>query len=238
MCPKLVPPANGNVYISGVRSEARVIYSCNTGYQLLGNKVRTCLVSGVWSGSVPNCSEVICPLPSHPKNGHVSLDNAIKPTEANFTCNSSYTLKGSSHQICFLERGVWSGETVRCKQVWCLNPPPPRNGYVSPNTLFSTEVYISCFIGYQLLGSSVLTCVDNNGPRWSSNLPTCVKIRSYCPRLTDPYGGSVTAFSRTIYSTATYTCDVGRVLIGEQTRTCLLSGNWSGPVPICAGNIP
>ena len=30
-------------------------YKCNTGYSLLGNRVRTCQSNGAWSGEDPSC---------------------------------------------------------------------------------------------------------------------------------------------------------------------------------------
>ena len=34
---------------------ATVTYTCNTGYTLNGNNMRTCLTGGAWSGSDPTC---------------------------------------------------------------------------------------------------------------------------------------------------------------------------------------
>ena len=40
----------------------------------------------------------------------------------------------------------------------------------------------------------------------------------------------------TVGSTATYNCSNGLVLLGNATRECLQSGNWSGLEPICANS--
>ena len=39
----------------------------------------------------------------------------------------------------------------------------------------------------------------------------------------------------TYNSIATYSCDTGHMLVGDETRTCLESGVWSGSTPICTG---
>ena len=35
---------------------ATVNYTCNTGYTLSGNNMRTCQASGAWSGTAPTCN--------------------------------------------------------------------------------------------------------------------------------------------------------------------------------------
>ena len=54
-CEPLVDPPNGVVsFNTTVNSVAT--YSCNTGYTLTGDDMRTCLETGVWSGSAPTCT--------------------------------------------------------------------------------------------------------------------------------------------------------------------------------------
>ena len=46
--------------------------------------------------------------------------------------------------------------------------------------------------------------------------------------------GSVDTSGGTTYKcTAVYTCNVGHVLNGPLTRTCQVSGDWSGSGPTC-----
>ena len=59
ICPTIPRPVNGrpNTYSDPTipRDEgSTVTYSCNTGYELVGNSVRTCTSSG-WNGSSPLC---------------------------------------------------------------------------------------------------------------------------------------------------------------------------------------
>ena len=55
-CGSLTNPANGLVnHTAGTTLGQTATYSCNTGYYLVGNSIRTCQVTEVWSGSAPTC---------------------------------------------------------------------------------------------------------------------------------------------------------------------------------------
>lgn len=54
-----------------------------------------------------------------------------------------------------------------------------------------------------------------------------------CGTLKNPRYGQV-VFTGTIFgSTATYSCNTGFILVGEQTRTCQANGKWSGRAATC-----
>ena len=55
-CRALTSPTNGQVsHPSGTTLGQRATYSCDTGYNLVGNNTRVCQATGVWSGSAPTC---------------------------------------------------------------------------------------------------------------------------------------------------------------------------------------
>ena len=53
-CGHLLSPSNGYVSISSDGTTA--YYTCYSGYRRTGSSTRTCLNTGVWSGSVPFCT--------------------------------------------------------------------------------------------------------------------------------------------------------------------------------------
>ena len=59
-CGSLTDPANGQVDLtSGTIFRQTATYSCNTGYNLVGDSTRTCQATGVWSGSAPTCEGML-----------------------------------------------------------------------------------------------------------------------------------------------------------------------------------
>ena len=56
-----------------------------------------------------------------------------------------------------------------------------------------------------------------------------------CGSLGDPSNGQVTLTGTTVGSTATYECNSGFTLVGNQGRTCQEDGSWSGADPTCDG---
>ena len=59
-CGTLSDPANGQVnHTSGTTLGQTATYSCNTGYNLVGNSTRTCQSTGNWFGRAPICQGML-----------------------------------------------------------------------------------------------------------------------------------------------------------------------------------
>ncbi|CAH1773107.1 unnamed protein product [Owenia fusiformis] len=60
MCPQLNSPVHGSITPTATtagtsKSGTKATYACDTGYVLVGTKLRTCGRDGMWSGSAPGC---------------------------------------------------------------------------------------------------------------------------------------------------------------------------------------
>ena len=59
-CGSLSDPDNGSVnHTAGTTLGQTATYSCNTGYNLVGDSTRTCQATGIWSGSAPTCQGML-----------------------------------------------------------------------------------------------------------------------------------------------------------------------------------
>ena len=59
-CSTLTDPANGQVsHTAGTTFRQTATYSCDTGYNLVGDSTRICHDTGVWSGSAPTCQGML-----------------------------------------------------------------------------------------------------------------------------------------------------------------------------------
>ena len=54
-CDELTAPANGDVNQPGNSVGTVARYTCKDGFELIGNKTRTCQEDGEWSGTDPTC---------------------------------------------------------------------------------------------------------------------------------------------------------------------------------------
>ena len=59
-CGVLRNPVNGQVNdTNGTIFGQTATYSCNTGYNLVGNSTRMCQADGLWTGSAPSCERML-----------------------------------------------------------------------------------------------------------------------------------------------------------------------------------
>ena len=80
-CGSLSNPANGSVnHTAGTTFRQNATYSCDTGYNLVGNSTSTCQATGNWSGSSPTCQGVLLTgdltllnMHMHKKHNNMSL---------------------------------------------------------------------------------------------------------------------------------------------------------------------
>ena len=212
-CNALSDPANGQVSTTGTTFRETATYSCNTGYDLVGDNTRTCQATGNWSGSAPTCermlllsnitikyvhnvfllsSAVDCNALSDPANGQVSTNGTTFGQTATYSCNTAYNLVGNSTRTC-QATGNWSGSEPTCERMLLLSNIPIK--YVHNVFLLSLAVD--------------------------------------CSALSDPANGQVSTTGTTFGRTATYSCDTGYNLVGDSTRTCQATGEWSGSAPTC-----
>ena len=133
--------------------------------------------------------------------------------------------------------------------VSCGSLSDPINGRVTTTgtTLSSIATY-TCDTGYTRSGDMTRTCQANRD--WTGSEPSCNREYSMtinnqiqinfcclavdCGSLDALSNGAVdTSSGTTFMMTATYTCNTGYTLIGANTRTCGIDGQWTPDAPTC-----
>ncbi len=155
---------------------------------------------------------------------------------ATYTCNTGYTLSGSSTRTCQTNE-QWSGAEPTCNAVQCPELPPPSGGAVRLTSRIprSGIAIYSCNTGNNLIGSVTRSCqIDGT---WSGTAPTCSATAvGQCPELSPPSGGTVRLTTRTPGSgIAIYSCNTGNIRIGSSFLICQIDGTWNGNAPTCQG---
>ncbi|KAH3700415.1 hypothetical protein DPMN_075391, partial [Dreissena polymorpha] len=208
-------------------------YTCATGYYLTGDAVRTCDTSGIWSMSAPTCVIYDCGNPSEPENGLVNYaEGTTYNQSAAYSCIPGYEMNGIMLRVCQAD-GSWKGTSPTCQLRDCGNLTV-NNGVVTFSngaTTYNATATYTCYTGYLLNGEAVRTCEASGS--WSSPAPTCV-IRD-CGVLQEPVNGTVQVGLTTFGSWATYVCNPGLYLLGNQYRQCDQTGNWTGTESVCLG---
>ncbi|XP_019620833.1 PREDICTED: uncharacterized protein LOC109467329 [Branchiostoma belcheri] len=227
-CPLLTAPANGAVIGTNFYQDVAT-FTCDTGYDLVGSSTITCQADATWSGAAPTCTRKECPLLTAPTNGAVTGSNFYQDV-ATFTCDSGYDLVGGSTITCQAD-ATWSGAVPTCTRNQCPLLTAPTNGAVTGSNFYQDVVTFTCDSGYNLVGSSTLTCQAD--ATWSAAAPTCTL--NQCPLLTAPTNGAVTG-TNFYQDVATFTCDTGYNLVGSSTLTCQADATWSGATPTCTRN--
>ena len=155
---------NGYVLSDGLTAT----YFCLNGFSMNGEQNRLCQSDGSgWDGVSPMC--VSCLTINSPVNGSIVSSTNGTVTKSSFGCELGFTLKGSDVISCQND-GLWEKSTPVC--VSCPELDPVSSGDVSLQTDGQTTVaMVTCTDGYEVLGSSVLTCTEDG--QWDNQTPSC-----------------------------------------------------------------
>nr|XP_042910927.1 sushi, von Willebrand factor type A, EGF and pentraxin domain-containing protein 1 [Parasteatoda tepidariorum] len=159
---------------------SRVTYHCNAGYELVGRANRYCETKGEWSGLLPSCRPVQCPLPIDVTNGRVDYTTSTYKSVARYECLYGYRIVGPVTRTCEANK-KWEGEEPYCEEIKCGSPGILHNGYVKgTSTRFATVIYFSCLENMTFVGESATTTCQQDGT-WSHPVPKCMAPCSVPP---------------------------------------------------------
>ncbi|XP_019618968.1 PREDICTED: sushi, von Willebrand factor type A, EGF and pentraxin domain-containing protein 1-like [Branchiostoma belcheri] len=165
-CPPLSAPLNGA--LSPVSSpyvyQDEVEFSCDTGYNLVGLSTITCQATGYWSGAIPTCNIVQCPLVT--VTLPVILSSGSPPYSYQdvvaFSCAEGYDMDGAASVTCQAS-GTWSDFVPTCNDIdACLANPCDAQATCTDNPAPALDATCACNAGYEGdgLGSGGTGCTD------------------------------------------------------------------------------
>ncbi|XP_078582468.1 uncharacterized protein LOC144865525 [Branchiostoma floridae x Branchiostoma japonicum] len=153
-CPLLAAPDNGQQ--SGENYYQDVLtFWCDPGYEMVGLPSLTCQADRTWTGDVPTCTRVQCPVLSSPVNGISSGSNFYQDVVTS-TCDLGYNLAGDSSSTCQADQ-TWSSNTPSCNDVDECNIG--NDGCQQNCNNIVGSYWCSCGTGYRL-NSDSRTCAD------------------------------------------------------------------------------
>ncbi|XP_036084876.1 CUB and sushi domain-containing protein 1 isoform X1 [Rousettus aegyptiacus] len=233
-CGSLSCPPNGNKIGTLTTYGATAIFTCNTGYTLVGSHVRECLADGLWSGAETRCLAGHCGSPDPTVNGHISGDGFSYRDTVVYQCQPGFRLVGTSVRIC-LQDHRWSGQTPVCVAITCGHPGNPAHG-LTRGTEFNLNdvVNFTCSSGYVLRGAARAQCRSSG--QWSSPVPTCQVVNCTDPGFVDNavrHGQPSPGESFVYGSSVMYRCKEGFYLLGSAALSCTAAGLWDRSLPRC-----
>ena len=136
-------------------------------------------------------------------------------------------------ELVCLANGHWSATSPRCQPVQC--PVLKLRDYStmnSTNTSYTTTVKVSCMIGFNMLGTGLLTC--RSDAQWSSTLPQCIPVQ--CPMLVAPGNSYFISMNTSFLGITIQAClQHYKHTSGSVSRLCRSTGQWSGTPIECEG---
>jgi len=167
-------------------------YTCKEGYTTANSTTRYCYSTFNWDGREPTCVKVECSSSIDISNGFYTsnLSSYAFGSVLQFRCDVGYNLVGDAALEC-LSIGRWNATLPTCMPVDCGNISTPIDALVnySNGTTFQSQTHIKCKPGFNISGSSVLTCTETGV--WGHDLPTCNAISKHKSILVNVHSYSI-----------------------------------------------
>ncbi|KAM7011988.1 P-selectin [Tautogolabrus adspersus] len=217
--------------------------SCNAHadcVETIGNY--TCKCHPGFTGS--SCQEAIAckPLLDPEHGSHSCIDPygfSRFNSSCRFQCELGFRLVGVSRLLCQAS-GQWNHPVPLCRVKECLDldhvnisAGSMNCSHPVANYSYNSTCEVRCNEGYELRGQDQIRC-DHTG-KWTGSVPACTVKK--CSPILFPVTGNMTCVDTlgqfSFSSKCNFTCQEGYNLTGDNTLTCLASGQWSNPTPTC-----
>nr|XP_058918807.1 C4b-binding protein alpha chain-like [Kogia breviceps] len=220
-----------------------IVFDCNKGYLLKGNKLIHCGADNSWHPPPPICELNGCAgLPYIP---HASWRNYgyQKPKEEEvydigtalrYSCLSGYKPKADGPTTVTCQRNLEWTPYIKCEEV-CCPIPELNNGRItqlrkssrdnSCTYFYEDEISYTCHKKY----TSHARCTADG--TWSPKTPECYPDCDSPPAVAHGRYKRVSAFL-VFTNDVTYECDEGYTLVGKNIISCTPSG-WLPAAPQC-----
>ncbi|KAK2863790.1 hypothetical protein Q7C36_002944 [Tachysurus vachellii] len=200
----------------------------------------TCKCNPGFTG--PMCMDAVtCNPPVSPQKGNLTCINPVGNfsyrSSCAVSCEEGYTLRGQNTLTC-LKTGNWSAETPSCEVIRCNALGSVHRGSMHCTDLLEKFAYGSicqfeCDVGFLLMGSNHTHCGSEG--KWTHNPPVCQAVT--CDQIVTPTNSHMTCTDPlgnfSYRSSCAVSCEEGYTLRGQNTLTCLKTGNWSAETPSC-----
>uniref|UniRef100_A0A8D0H9U9 Sushi domain-containing protein n=1 Tax=Sphenodon punctatus TaxID=8508 RepID=A0A8D0H9U9_SPHPU len=248
-------PSNGRLHAEqGFLYGAKVTFSCNEGYRLIGRSTRQCVYQTetglAWTHAVPHCERIPCLPPPDIDNGRhtgrLSEDFGYG-SAVTYSCNpvqsgqDPYSLIGDRTISCIAveNEGVWSGSPPQCKVVKCKNVEVKNGMKVSGfgySYKYGDTITFECKSGYYMVGQEMIQCSEKN--EWLPSAPTCEKVTQDVCGAPVIANGSVSPLKDhyVVGDAITLKCNVNNAFSNgaiEMSVSCIGGNKWNPPVEAC-----
>ncbi|KFR14496.1 P-selectin, partial [Opisthocomus hoazin] len=189
----------------------------------------------------PECEHVVQCAELEPKGARMNCSHPFGDFSYNstcaFRCQEGFEQRGAGTLRCLASQ-QWSAETPTCTAITCPVLSAPDRGDLNCSHLhgvfaFSSTCAFSCQTGFVLTGSETRECTATG--TWTGDAPSCEAIT--CPVLSAPDRGDLNCshlyVDFTFGSMCVFSCQMGFVLTGSETRECTATGTWTGDAPSC-----
>uniref|UniRef100_A0A8C0IGA8 Selectin P n=1 Tax=Bubo bubo TaxID=30461 RepID=A0A8C0IGA8_BUBBB len=240
-CPALSAPDRGELNCSHLHGDftfgSTCVFSCQTGFVLMGLESRKCTAMGTWTGDSPRCEAISCPVLSAPDRGelncsHFHGDFNFRSTCA-FSCQTGFALTGPETREC-TAAGTWTGDTPRCEGRAAARAQGLNCSHLHGDFTFGSTCVFSCQTGFVLTGLESHECMATG--TWTGDAPRCKgRVAAQC--VTGELNCSHLHGDFAFGSTCAFSCQTGFVLMGPESRECMATGTWTGDTPRCKGRV-
>lgn len=141
--------------LTKISFNGRAKFTCDDGFNLIGEDTLTCLASGSWSSEVPTCKSIYeCPALESPMNGaliYASDSGVIEDklevysigTFAEIKCDEGFEIDGENLISC-TEQGVWDFDVEDCREIETTTASIPTKVPVEFWREFKEFLFHSC----------------------------------------------------------------------------------------------